>query len=72
MKGSLQDRLVSALKGCMDALESVPEGRRGNHDSNINRALRRAEKALEEHRRETMRTILEEHRRETMRTIGSV
>ena len=36
----------SALKGCRDALIQIPEGRRGNHDTIINRAVRRADEAL--------------------------
>lgn len=38
--------LISALKGCRDALDAIPEGIRGVHDHKINRALRRADKAL--------------------------
>lgn len=38
--------LISALKGCRDALDAIPEGIRGVHDHKINRALRRADAAL--------------------------
>lgn len=39
--------LVAALKGCRDALDSIPEKTRGASDAVINRALRRADRALE-------------------------
>lgn len=39
-------KLISALKGCRDALDAIPEGIRGVHDHKINRALRRADEAL--------------------------
>lgn len=39
--------LISALKGCRDALDAIPEGICGAHDHKINRALRRADAALE-------------------------
>jgi len=38
--------LLRALKGARDALDAIPEGRRGNHDAAINRALRRADEAI--------------------------
>lgn len=39
-------KLISALKGCRDALDAIPEGIRGVHDHKINRALHRADAAL--------------------------
>jgi hypothetical protein len=41
--------LATALKGCRDAIDRVPEGVRGNHDSKLNRALRRADAALKQY-----------------------
>lgn len=38
--------LIGAAKGARDALCDIPEGKRGNHDSKINRAIRRLEAAL--------------------------
>ena len=41
-------KLLAALRGCRDALHDIPEGRRGNHDSQINRALRRADAVIDD------------------------
>lgn len=47
-------KLVSALRGCRDALAAIPEGIPGAHDHAINRAIRRAEEALKPFWREKM------------------
>lgn len=41
-----RDAHIAALKGARDALDAIPQGRRGNHDAKINRALRRIDEAL--------------------------
>ena len=38
--------LIAAARGARDVLLEIPEGRRGNHDASINRAIRRLEEAL--------------------------
>lgn len=42
---SANDKTLSVIRGCRDALLGVPEGI-GANDSNINRQIRRAERLL--------------------------
>ncbi len=42
----VHQEMLAALKGARDAIDAIPEGIRGVHDSLLNRQLRRIDEAI--------------------------